>query len=422
MKTYFALKKDVILVQGAKRGLIQDLNKNKIFSIDESSKNYLDNILNGNSIENALSNLNNEVKVKFINYLNLLVKNNLGYYSDEKIISGKYIEEKQISSDLVTVWLELRKSCNLNCCHCYMDCTINSDLGLNLLTITQWKLLIEQLEVLNPKKVILIGGEPLLFKDIVELINYCRLKCSNSELVLYSNLTLLSEEVMNCILKNNVKVVTSIYSNIPEIHDKITRTDGSFLRTTYNINRLKKLGIYVQANTVVMSYNYKIISSIQEYTYKLTGVRGKIDIIRDVGTSKEYLIPKELLYEMGSRVQTTSKFMHTDKEKFLRNYSGNSCWQGKINITCDGKIGPCIMGNRFINSNFNVVDNSLDQILDYYIIPEFWEISKDYINDCKVCEYRYVCLDCRPIHAEENNKYSKGKQCTYNPYLGIWGI
>ena len=419
MNKYFALRENVILVHGAKRGLIQDLNKNRIFSIDENSKYYLDKILNGCSIEDALFDMEKEVKVKFENYLELLINNNLGYYSNERILSGKYKGQKQIYKNLSTVWFELRKACNLNCCHCYMDCDINSDSNLNILTITEWKSLADQLETFKPEKIIFIGGEPLLFKDIVELINYCKLKCSQSELILYSNLTLLRDEVIECILKNNVKVVTSIYSYISEVHDKITRKKGSFLLTTSNILKLKKLNIYVQANSVIMDYNYKHISDIQDYTYKLTGIRGKIDVVRNVGFSKEYLIPKQLRDKI-SRGRTKADFEPINKEKFSRNYSGNSCWQGKINVTCDGKIGPYIMGNKFINANFNVRNHSLNQIMDKYIVPELWKISKDYIVECKVCEYRYICKDCRPMHADNNNKYSKGELCTYNPYLGLW--
>ncbi len=175
----------------------------------------------------------------------------------------------------------------------------------------------------------------------------------------------------------------------------------------------------MQANTVIMKYNYKGISDIQNYTYELTGVIGKVDIIRDIGFSKKHIFQKEL-YELHDRVKTSAKFMPVNKEKLLRNYSGNSCWQGKINITCDGNVGPCIMQNRFINNEYNVREHKLSNILSDYVIPEFWILSKDYIDVCKDCEYRYVCNDCRPMNIGGNNKYSKGKFCKYNPYIGKW--
>lgn len=78
------------------------------------------------------------------------------------------------------------------------------------------------------------------------------------------------------------------------------------------------------------------------------------------------------------------------------------------------------MWNNFINDAYNIRTYSLTEIINDYIIPEFWSMSKDYIEEWRDCEYRYVCSDCRSICAEEGSIYAKGRFCTYNPYLGIW--
>ncbi|MDR3597468.1 radical SAM protein [Clostridium sp.] len=375
--------------------------------------------MKGEAIEDALSQLTSSENTGFIKYLDLLTSENLGYYCNEKIISGSYTKEKVIHRKLSTVWFELRKACNLNCYHCYMDCNSSSDIDLNLLNINDWKKIIDQLKEYKPKKIILIGGEPLLFKDIIEIINYCKEVCLKSELVLYSNLTLLTEKITEAIVRNNVKVITSVYSNKPEIHDKITGREGSFNITISNIKKLKALGVYIKANSAIMSYNFKNISEIQSYTYELTGVHSKIDIVRDVGLSKNHLIPLELENKF-ERIRSKPNFKPLNEAQFQKNYSGNSCWQGKINITCDGYITPCIMGNCFLNKKFNTQKNDINEIVDEYLIPQFWRISKDFINECKDCEYRYVCKDCRPICTEKADIYSKGGLCNYDPYWGEW--
>ena len=78
------------------------------------------------------------------------------------------------------------------------------------------------------------------------------------------------------------------------------------------------------------------------------------------------------------------------------------------------------MGEKFINKEYNIRNNSLEELLKEYIIPEFWSISKNKIKVCKDCEYRYICKDCRPLSVEGNDKFSKGSFCTYNPYKGEW--
>lgn len=419
MKKYFALNKNIILVKGYCRGVIQDLENRKIYSVDKNSKEYIYKLTQGISVEDVLAEENEDDKSAFASYLDLLARKNIGYYSDEKIISGTYNHKKLIKKELFTVWFELRKSCNLNCCHCYMDSDSQRDKKLNILSLNEWKYIIDQLKEYNPNRVILIGGEPLLFKEIDELIYYCRKVLSGTEIVLYSNITLLNDALIDAIVKNQVKVVTSIYSDNEEIHDKITGHIGSFKKTVSNIKRLRKLNIFVKANIVIMKYNCDNISDIMRFTYNLTGLKSKIDIVRDVGKSKEYLI-SEGLNVTFNRIKTKPVFKGIDETTFLRNYSGNSCWQGKLNISCDGSVLPCIMESKFINEKYNVRRQTLNDIIEGYMIPQFWSISRDCIDECKDCEYRYVCKDCRPICENKNNMNSKGEVCRYNPYLGIW--
>ena len=97
------------------------------------------------------------------------------------------------------------------------------------ITLKEWISLIDELESYSLERIKLIGGEPLLFDNINKLIEYIRKKFKSIEVILYSNLTLLNNSNIDCIRKNNVKVITSIYSNIPKVHDIITRRKGSFL-------------------------------------------------------------------------------------------------------------------------------------------------------------------------------------------------
>ena len=414
---YFNLNNNIILVEGANGGLLQDLNNQKIYSIDSLSRKCLKKLIDGQSIGEVTLELNNDLSEKLLEYLEKVVDKNLGFYSDVWI--KPRLVRKKIINDLDTVWLELRKACNLSCCHCYMDCNFSGDLNLNTLNLSQWKKVIIDLKKYNPKRIVLIGGEPLLFNKIDELIEFIKCNLNGADIVLYSNLTLLKDDLLELIAKNNVKVVTSIYSNKSEVHDKITGLVGSFNKTVETIKKMKNRGIYIKANMVVMKYNYSDIAKTQEFIYSLTGLKSKLDVIRNVGNEKSYLIPEFFDKNCTNKI-TSPNFKGISKEEHLRNYSGNSCWQGKINISCDGYVSPCIMGADFIDKNFNIKSSSLDDILNDYLKPRFWSLSKDYIEVCKDCEYRYVCKDCRPISADKSNFNKKNNACKYNPYERKW--
>lgn len=51
---------------------------------------------------------------------------------------------------------------------------------------------------------------------------------------------------------------------------------------------------------------------------------------------------------------------------------------------------------------------------------KFNNVKKDDIEDCKLCEFRYACFDCRVFISENENILSKPIKCNYNPIIGEW--
>ncbi|WP_392389175.1 SPASM domain-containing protein, partial [Elizabethkingia miricola] len=73
----------------------------------------------------------------------------------------------------------------------------------------------------------------------------------------------------------------------------------------------------------------------------------------------------------------------------------------------------------------NVKTSSLEDALKHSEFREYWNLSKDHIEICKDCEFRYICTDCRAFTelSHQNDKgldYSKPLKCGYNPYRGEW--
>src|SRR5215217_2962026 len=78
------------------------------------------------------------------------------------------------------VQIELTWRCNWRCVHCYQD---RHD--LQILTTDQVKALIKELHDNGTMHIVITGGEPLLRKDIFEILEYIR---SNDIIItLYSN-------------------------------------------------------------------------------------------------------------------------------------------------------------------------------------------------------------------------------------------
>ena len=66
-------------------------------------------------------------------------------------------------------------------------------------------------------------------------------------------------------------------------------------------------------------------------------------------------------------------------------------------------------------SHGNLKDNSLKNLIK----REIQQFSKDKVEGCKNCEFRYACYDCRP-DSISNDIYAKPYYCTYDVENGEW--
>ena len=112
----------------------------------------------------------------------------------------------------------------------------------------------------------------------------------------------------------------------------------------------------------------------------------------------------------------SSQYFTSNLQTFTESQQFNSCLNRKISVDVEGFIKNCpsmktIFGHINETSLLTVITN------DKFKMP--WTISKDEIEVCKDCEYRYVCTDCR-AYTTDGGKYSKPEKCSYNPYLGRW--
>ena len=63
-----------------------------------------------------------------------------------------------------------------------------------------------------------------------------------------------------------------------------------------------------------------------------------------------------------------------------------------------------------------ISEKKLSDAINEKEFKKYWTISKDKINVCKDCEFRYICTDCR---AFVESKYDKPLKCGYDPYTNI---
>nr|WP_290671700.1 grasp-with-spasm system SPASM domain peptide maturase [Kordia sp.] len=103
---------------------------------------------------------------------------------------------------------------------------------------------------------------------------------------------------------------------------------------------------------------------------------------------------------------------------FTESQQFNSCLNKKLSIIENGDIKNCPSIPEALG---NIKETTLTEIFDSKEedVNKYWNITKDQIEVCKDCEFRYICTDCRAFR-ESDNIYSKPLKCNYNPYNGKW--
>ena len=393
----FEINKNVVFVQGLKNGAIYDFNSGDIFSINKESCNVLNKIIKTRVLTKG--ELEYAQMLKDTNLLGEAIKK---YYPIEP------------NRELDLCWLEITQLCNCKCVHCYEGNTHFS--SKQLLTVDDWKSVIDQLCCLGVKRVVVIGGEPCLYNYIETIVEYVSSK--KIDTTIFTNGTCISNNLKEIILKQNIKMKFSLYGHCENVHDKITNLPGSFNKLVNNIEYFLKNDIDVTVAVVLMKENERFVNEIITFLKKIGVKKYRFDVIREVfgGTQNSHIPTIDNIKELAQR--TCANFPKISKEKFDIAYYRNTCWNGKIVVSEDGNVLPCVFERNI--SLGNIKNSSIEEILYGEKTMECWNCTFDYIDECKDCEFRFACKDCRPLAFASGNKVGKNPRCTYNVARGEW--
>lgn len=105
--------------------------------------------------------------------------------------------------------------------------------------------------------------------------------------------------------------------------------------------------------------------------------------------------------------------MNAQTQFYRESKQYNNCLYKKLSIDTEGHIKNC----PSMEETFGHISDETIDIMAIVKSPDFrryWCVTKDEIDGCKCCEYRYACLDCRCYRSGESI-HSKPLKCTYDP-------
>ncbi len=182
---------------------------------------------------------------------------------------------------LTDLYLYLTDHCNLRCAHCWISPKMSSRQqdGIRLDAL---KKCIQEAKSLGLQSVKLTGGEPLLYRDLIELLEFL----TSEELTIYieTNGILFDIDILKSFKFYNVTQISiSLDAASEKIHDEIRGVKGSFHRTLKGLRPLFDSGLNFQIIMTLQRKNRKEIPGLIRLSEKLGAGSLKINPLQPCG-------------------------------------------------------------------------------------------------------------------------------------------
>jgi len=184
----------------------------------------------------------------------------------------------------IILW-ELTRVCDLHC----RGCPIGADerRGLDELSTYETYKTVDQIASLQPRELILTGGDPLERDDVGQIIDYARRRGLAPALVL-SPTRLLSFDVISHLEHNGLtRAIFSIDGSTSVIHESIHGVTGTFALTISAMRSAECAGLRIEVNTLVTRRNRDDLEGIAALIRPFGITRWNVHFIVPVGRSKE---------------------------------------------------------------------------------------------------------------------------------------
>ena len=310
------------------------------------------------------------------------------------------------------VW-EVTTRCNLNCIHCYAGSVESAKTELST---AEGRRLLEQIAAIDKVRMIVItGGEPLIRKDIFELVEHAGKL--GFRIVFSTNGTLLTPGMAKDLVRLGVvNFSISLDGSSPERHESIRRRSGCFQGALDGLKAAATTGICVQVNFTAMKQNLSELPGVIDLAESLhADIVMVFQAIPPQGSSEKLELDPEEQMNLIKTIAEKQKKSHAlimpvcapeywpwlvEQRRFsfsrnIQNKALSGCGAGKgfCYIRFDGEVWPC---NFIPLSAGNVREKPFADIWNNSpLLKKFRVESRRLKGTCGECHYQSICGGCR---------------------------
>lgn len=299
---------------------------------------------------------------------------------------------------LFSALMEITYRCPEKCVHCYLEPDKRADEYkaemLKELSTEEFYSVLDQLAELNVLDLTITGGEPFARKDCFDILEYAKEKGFATSI--YSNAILLSDADLFRIAALRIYCFyASLYSYIPEKHDKITGIKGSFDKTVDVLRKLSMLNVYINIKFVLMEQNKDDLPGMVELARKIGASMQLISCVSPSARGNCQLSNLSVhAYEDLKKVilQWNETFGKPEISAFSKEHPICEAGRNDVCINPYGIVTPC---NAFPYEIGNVREQTIKDIWYNSKALKIWQrTAKKNLSDCSECTYAAYCNFC----------------------------
>lgn len=309
----------------------------------------------------------------------------------------------------IRYFFELTYLCNLNCPYCY----VGEERKKNELSRQEWFNIIEQIPFYS--FVTLVGGEPLLRKDFIQILEKTAKK-TFGKINVVTNGILINDEIIDAFIRTKMMLLSVSLDGYGENHDKNRGKEGIFNQVISNLEKLnsqRKNRPLIDIKTIVLENNLDDLPKLYKLCDEMNFNFLSIAFLRNNNLKQNSILREQFGEEFYAQKYPLQKYFDMEhfKEiyKELESLSKNS----KVKI----RFAPKFEDNKNpigkIEEFFNKEDKSVQEIYEPCLYP-FSNIMINPQGDV------YPCLSLKVGNIRDNSLkdvFNMTKYCCFRKNL-----
>lgn len=308
-------------------------------------------------------------------------------------------------------FFELTYLCNLNCPYCY----VGKDRKKDELDTQEWFKIIDQIPFYS--FVTLVGGEPLLRKDFIPILEKTAKK-TFGKLNVVTNGVLINEEIIEAFIRTKMMLLSVSLDGYGETHDNNRQQEGIFDKVISNLEEVnskknKHSKPMIDIKTIVLENNLDDLPKLYKLCEEMNFEFLSISFLRNNNLKQSSILRETFSEEFYATKYPIKPYF--DMEHFKEVYKEILAMKGKTQIRFSPKFG----GRYIINQIEDFFSYDEDKLIQEIYEPCKFPFSNIFINPQGDV---YPCLSLKIGNVREQNLkevFNLPKYCCFRKNLKV---